>query len=87
MSLTLTIQLPDELASRFMTLPEDERTQFSIAAIAEALRFRQDEEEDCVTVVEQALADMDAGTGLVSFEEACRRWDAEKASRRTTDNS
>ena len=84
MSLTVTINLPDELAAEFVSqLPEEERSQFSVAAIADALRFRQ--EEDCVSVVEQALADMDAGIGLVSFEEVCRQWDAEKAARSVTD--
>ena len=81
MSKTLTIDLPDELAVRFFSLlPEEERSRFSIAAIANALQFRQ-EEEDCVTVVEQALADLDEARGLVTFEEVCRQWDAEKAAR------
>ena len=84
MSLTVTIDLPDEVASRFVALlPEKERSQFSVDAIAEALQLRQEEADDCVTVVEQALADMDAGIGLVSFEEVCRQWDAEKAARKT----
>ena len=70
--MTLTINLPDKLASRFVAiLPEEERDAFSIAAIAEALMLREDETEDCVTVVEQALADMEAGIGLISFEDVC----------------
>ncbi len=80
MSITLTIELPDELASRLALLPEAERSRFSAAAIADALLFRE-EEQDCVEVVEQALPDMDAGQGLVSFEEVRRQWDAEKAAR------
>ena len=88
MSLTLTIDLPDELAARFITLlSEGERRRFSVAAIADALQFRQDEDSDCVTAVEQALADMDAGKGLISFEEVCRQWDAEKASRKPAGSS
>jgi predicted transcriptional regulator len=77
MSMSLTIDLPDEVAVRLASLPEDEQRRFSIAAITDALAFRLEEEGDCQPVIEQALADMDAGIGLVSFEELCRQWDAE----------
>ena len=83
-SMTITIDLPDELASRLAQLPEEERTRFSVAAIADALIFR-DEEQNIVEIVEQALADMDEGRGLVSFEEVCRQWDSEKAEHEATD--
>ncbi len=84
MSMTFTIDLPDDLASRLALLPEEERSRFSVAAIADALTFR-DDELDCIEVVEQALSDMDEGRGLVSFEELCRQWDAEKAEREPPD--
>src|SRR5438309_9265873 len=59
-------------ASRLAALlPEEERGRFSVAAIADALAFRE-EEQDCVEVVEQALTDMDEGRGLISLEEARR---------------
>jgi predicted transcriptional regulator len=78
--MTLTIDLPDELASRLAALlREEERSRFSVAAIADALAFRE-EEQNCIEVVEQALADMDEGRGLISLEEACRLWDADKPS-------
>ena len=71
------------MASRFVAiLPEEERDAFSVAAIADALMLREDETEDCVTVVEQALADMDAGRGLVAFEDLRRQWDAEEAAQK-----
>ena len=86
MSITLNIDLPDQLAERFVALlPEEEQRRFSIAAIADALMFRQDEEGDCTAAVEQALADMDTGIGLISFEDVCHQWEAEKASRKTAD--
>ena len=81
--MTLTIQLPDKLASRFMALlPEDQRDEFSVSAIADALMIRESEMEDCVTVVEQALADMDAGRGLIALEDLRRQWDAEEAAQK-----
>ena len=81
--MTLIIDLPDELASRLAALlPEEERSSFSVAAIADALRFREDE-KDCFEVVEQALVDMDAGCGLVTFEDICRQWDSEKVAHET----
>ena len=85
--MTFTIDLPEELASRFVALlPEEERSRFSAAAIADALLLREEEGDDCVTAVEQALAEMDAGRGLVPFEEICRQWDAEKAARKSTES-
>jgi predicted transcriptional regulator len=83
MSMALTIDLPDELASRLAALvPEEERSRFSVAAIADALMLREDE-EDCVEVVERALMDMDAGRGLVSFGEVSHHWDSEKGTQET----
>lgn len=79
--MTVTLDLPDELASRLTLLPEGTRDRFAAAALADALDLRHSETADCVTVVEQALADMDAGRGLVSFDEACRQWEADKVAR------
>lgn len=44
--MTLTIDLPEELASRLTALlPEEERDRFALSAIAEALETRQQEWE------------------------------------------
>ena len=77
--MTITLDLPDALATRLTALPEGARDQFAATALADAFDFGEIETEDFVTVVEQALADMNAGIGLVSFEDACRQWDAEEA--------
>src|ERR1043166_3325818 len=46
MSMTLTIDLPEELASQMNALlPEEERDRFAISAIAEALTARQQERD------------------------------------------
>ena len=39
------------------------------------------EDEEFRALIEAGLDDIDAGRDLVSFEEACRRWEAEKAAR------
>jgi len=85
-SLTITIDLPDDLAKQFVALSEEERRAFSTAAIADAPVFRG-EEGDVTTVVEQALNDMDAGNGLRSFEDVCQQWDTERASRMNHENT
>lgn len=78
--MTITIDLPDELASRLAELlPEEERNRFAIAAIAEALEARKRDSSECIAAVEEALADMDEGRNLIPFEEVCRQW--EKSSR------
>ncbi|HZT41180.1 MAG TPA: hypothetical protein VFA07_03280 [Chthonomonadaceae bacterium] len=77
--MTITIDLPDELASRLAELlPEEERNRFAVNAIAEALEARRRDTAECVTAVEQALADMDAGRNLIPFEEVSRQWEADK---------
>ena len=78
--MTLTIDLPAELAVRLATvLPEEERSQFAVMAIEDALEARLRDEAECVAAVEEAIAEMEAGRGLMSFEDAYREWDAEKA--------
>ena len=81
--MTITLDLPDALANRLTLLPEAARDRFAAAALSDAFDFQETETEDFVTVVEQALADMHAGIGLVSFEDACRQWDAEEAAMET----
>jgi predicted transcriptional regulator len=77
--MTLTIDLPDELASRLAELlPEEERDRFAVAAIAEALEARRCDSAECIAAVEQALEDMDEGRNLIPFEEVCRQWDADR---------
>ena len=81
--MTLTIDLPDKLASQFMArIGEADRETFSINAIADAL-LRREEEDDFVPIIEQALANMDARHGLIAFEDLCQQWDAEDAARTT----
>ena len=81
--MTITLDLPDTLVIRLTSLPEAVRDQFAAAALSDAFDFQEAETEDFVPVVEQALADMHAGIGLVSFEDACRQWDAEEARTKT----
>lgn len=77
--MTLTIDLPDELASRFVeALPEEERYRFALTAISEALDARRRDSAECIAAVEQALTDMDEGCNLIPFEEVCRQWEADK---------
>ena len=75
--MTVTLDLPDELVSRLTLLPEAARDRFAADALADAFDLYQQEDTDCVAVVEKEIAEMDAGQGLVSFEEVCRRWKQE----------
>ena len=80
--MTLTIKVPDEVASRLEEmLPPEERDSFAAAAIADALELRSRDSAECIAAVEDAIADMDAGRNLIPFDEVCRRWDAERAAR------
>ena len=73
--MTITIELPDELSSRLAaSVPEEERVEFAVAAIAEALEAQRQEEAECVAALEEALADMEAGRSI-SFEESQRQWE------------
>lgn len=56
------------------------------ARLAAALLADFDPERDaaeCRSVVEEGLDDVDAGRDLVSFEEAKRRWEAERVARQS----
>ena len=67
--MTFTIDLPEELASRLSTaLPEEERSQFAVAAIEEALEAHLQDEAECVAAVEEAIAEIEAGRTGLSFE-------------------
>lgn len=84
---TITLILPDDLAARLAILPDEEaRNRFAVAALAAGIAAldadKGDDEAQTVTAVEEALAQMDAGRGLVSFEEASHRWAEDKAARR-----
>jgi hypothetical protein len=90
----MTIEIPEPLAAELAELfPATERDGFAVAAVAEAVLARRQQiesgmgtkvgdEEECVQAVREALVEMDAGRGLVSFEEASHRWDVQKAARR-----
>jgi len=83
--MTITIDLPDELAARLAELlPEEERNRFAVNAIAEALEAHRRDSAECVAAVKEALADMKAGRNLIPFEGVCRQWEADKAARRTS---
>ena len=77
--MTLTIELPEGLAARLAELlPEDERVRFAASAIEDALDARLRDSAECVSAVEQALADMNEGRNLIPFDEVCRQWEAER---------
>ncbi len=77
--MTLTIDLPDELASRLNNLlPEDERVRFAVAAIADALVAQERDSAECVTAVEEALAEMEIGR-TISLDDEKARWEVQKA--------
>ena len=80
--MTLTIELPNEIATRLRLLPEAMRDRFAVAALEDALNLRQNETSDFTAVIDQSLSDMAEGKNLISFEDACRQWE----DRRTNGN-
>ena len=75
--MSLTIELPNEVARQLAELPAEERSSFAIQAALEARRRDRDE---FAAAVEQALADLEDGRNLIPFEELCERWDRERES-------
>jgi predicted transcriptional regulator len=80
--MSVTINIPDDVAARLSELPEGERDSFAAEAIAAALEARRRDSMECVAAVEEALADLDRGRNMIPFEEICRRWDSERLARR-----
>ena len=77
--MTLTIDLPDELASRLMALlPEEARERFAVSAIEEALLAQERDSAECMVAVEEALAEMETGQSI-SLEAEKARWQSQKA--------
>lgn len=84
--MTLTLELPDAVAAQLTALlpEEEERNYFGVNAIVDALTFRQNETEDLISVVNQALDGVYANKGMIDFDEFCCQRDAEKAARKKT---
>src|SRR5579862_4524411 len=81
--MSLTIDLPDELAARLIVLlPEEAREPFAVSAIAEALLAQESDSADCADAIEEAFADMEAGRS-VTLEEEKAGWQSQRATRRT----
>ena len=59
MSVTLTLNLPDEMVSRLTILPEDQRESFILKAISDALnvRKRKNEEKLAAEIYARLIAD------------------------------
>lgn len=74
--------IADALEARQREIEADERVLAALRADLDPEREPERDAAECVAAVEEALADVEAERNLVSFEEACRRWDAEKAARR-----
>lgn len=77
--MTLTIELPEELASRLNALlPEEAQGRFAVSAIADALLAQERDSAECVAAVEEAIMDMEKGRSL-SLEDEEIRWQRQKA--------
>ena len=86
----LAATLPEAERDRFaLAAIEDAlaaRQRESEARLEQTLLADFDSERDaaaCRAIVEQGLDDVDAGRDLVAFDEAQRRWDAERAAHRS----
>lgn len=74
----MTIDLPDELASRLTALlPKEERKRFAVCAIADAVLAQEQDAAECRIAVEKAFADIEAGRTF-SLEEEKARWEQQK---------
>ncbi len=77
--MTLTIDLPDEVASRLNALlPEEERGRFAVSAIADALLAQERDSVECMAAVEEAIVDVE-NERSVSLDDERARWQQEKA--------
>jgi hypothetical protein len=70
---TITLILPDDLAARFKTIPEDERNNYAVAILRrgvetnaeqdEEIVIDADETEEITKALTEAFAQLDAGQG------------------------
>ena len=77
--MTLTIDLPDDLAIRLnAALPEEARVRFAVSAISDALLAQESDSAECISAVEEAMIDVEMNRSL-SFEAEKARWRASVA--------
>jgi hypothetical protein len=76
--MTLTLEIPDDLASRLLTVPEKERHNFALAALRTCLDEDNEVDEEEIAMdsipeillrpapdaIKKALADLDEGKGI-----------------------
>jgi predicted transcriptional regulator len=68
---TITLILPDDLAARFKTVPEDERNNYAVAILRRGFETNaeQDEEQfntvddDLYAAIAEGIAEFEAGKG------------------------
>lgn len=71
--MTLTLQLPEDLAQRLSPLPENDRHRFALAALRyfdpeDTLAIEEQDKSETIAAVREALAEVDAGLDI-PFEE------------------
>lgn len=74
-----TDAIADALEARRLAAETDDRILAAFRADLDPDLEPERDAAECVAIVNAALADMEAGRGLISFEEAKSRWQQQKA--------
>ena len=76
--MTMTIELPAELAHRMNLLfRSEELGQFAIAAIEDAVYWKEVDSRECIAGVQEGLRDFETGRSISLAEEKVR-WNLHK---------
>jgi predicted transcriptional regulator len=60
---TITLKLPDDLATALEAMPEDERNHFATAALTAAIEDDEEADPEVIAALQESIADLDAGKG------------------------
>lgn len=79
----VTLDLPDEVASRLIALPQEERDQFAAAALTEAWSVANETRLAEEFAIERGIADYEAGRTMTLDELQARMWEHKTAVKRS----
>jgi predicted transcriptional regulator len=65
---SVTLKLPDDLATALEAMPEDERNHFATAALTAAIEDDEEADPDLIAALQAGIAEMEAGNVLTLDE-------------------
>ena len=88
-TMTLTLELPDEIAARLSaTYPDEvERNRALLCSIVDTIEAEQRDKAEMIEVIHAELANIEAGSKSYTLEEMRQHWDEMRADARYNEDN